>query len=37
MPARKLECFCLFPLDRLKSMKKESKIAYQGGGVLKNG
>jgi len=35
MPARKLQCFSLFPLDRLKSKKKESKIVYQGRGVSK--
>ncbi len=37
MPARKLQCFSLFPPDRLKSKDKESKIVYQGRGVHKNG
>jgi len=37
MPARKLQCFSLFLLDKLKSKKKESKIVYQGRGTLKNG
>jgi hypothetical protein len=37
MPARKLQCFSLFPLDRLKTRKKESKIVCRGSGALKNG
>ena len=37
MHEKRLQCFSRFPLDRLKSKKKESKIVYQGRGTLKNG
>ena len=30
MPARKLQCFSLLPLDRLKRKKKKAKMSIKG-------